>query len=70
MRLFWFPRKKKQQDKQPAVPNSVGKPEADGKAAEPPKKKMPVFFIDEAHKLYELISEEGVCRNAEPSKSL
>ncbi|KAI0685181.1 hypothetical protein BC835DRAFT_1290862 [Cytidiella melzeri] len=57
-RLGWFKNKKNTSTmslrEQPPA-NESGRPDQGGKPAEPPRKKMPVFFIDEAHKLPALI---------------
>ena len=52
MRAFFGLNRKGKEEKQAQRASTVEKPEANGKPVEPPKKKMPVFFIDEAHKLY------------------
>ena len=54
-RLGWF--KKKNNASTIALREAPGagqseKPEVNGKPKDPPPKKMPVFFIDEAHKLW------------------
>ncbi|KAF7792207.1 hypothetical protein EIP86_003240 [Pleurotus ostreatoroseus] len=59
MRVFSIFRSKRHA-KQPSSQGSVAtaresRPDNNGKPFEPPKKKMPVFFIDEAHKLPALI---------------
>ncbi len=56
MRVFSIFRSKKRHAKQTSGQDSLAtaresRSENIGKAFEPPKKKMPVFFIDEAHKL-------------------
>lgn len=56
MRFSWLRPKPKPstsngQETRPAQPEAE-KPNGNAKAEEPPVKKMPVFFIDEAHKLY------------------
>ncbi|KAI0088232.1 hypothetical protein BDY19DRAFT_891595 [Irpex rosettiformis] len=52
-RLGWF--KRKSNASTIALRESAEKPEQNGKPITPPSKKMPVFFIDEAHKLPALI---------------
>ena len=55
MRFFWQgPNKNREQKKSKnAQRESVAapRPAENGHAQEPPQKKIPVFFIDEAHKL-------------------
>ncbi|THG99272.1 hypothetical protein EW026_g3059 [Hermanssonia centrifuga] len=57
MRMFWLPKKRldKAAEQKCNPRGAAEKPSADGKPTTPPTKKMPVFFIDEAHKLPALI---------------
>ncbi len=54
MRMFWLPKKRldKAAEQKCNPRGAAEKPSADGKPTTPPTKKMPVFFIDEAHKLW------------------